>query len=75
MPETVKFIRELHSLFHFSDNDLHFEHGVALKTIPWNTGETSQLFSFQAQYLYFFSIFVCGYYIHLFQYSLSEISV
>ena len=59
MPETVKFIKELHSLFHFSDNDLHSEHGVALKTIPWNTGETSQLFSFQAQYLYFFSIYMC----------------
>ena len=54
---------------------MHSEHGVALKTIPWNTGETSQLFSLQAQYLYFFNICVCGYYIQLFQYSLSEISV
>ena len=54
---------------------MHSEHGVALKTIPWNTGETSQLFSLQAQYLYFFSICVCGYCIQLFQYNLSEISV
>ena len=32
----------------FADNDLQTEHGVALKTIPWNTGDnfTSHPFSF-----------------------------
>lgn len=76
MPETVKFIKESHSFFSFFQIMI-CTLNMALLSRQYH-GTQVKLLSYLASRINictFLVLCVCGYYIQLFQYSLSEISV